>query len=138
VACIVHGRACGLGYVLLRDAFIIREGLEVEELITSVSMFYQDNSAGAGEAGDELQDEHLQGHELSDTAACVLNDDIIGLAKYSNEEDRMSTSREGVRWILRRIVRIRGQVIQLEALVRSPEEELVGLREDDVSKRQAP
>ena len=83
----MHGRACGLGYVLLRDAFIFREGLEVEELITSISMLYQDNSARAGEAGDELQDKHLQGHELSDIAACVLNDDIIGLAEDSNEED---------------------------------------------------
>jgi len=48
------------------------------------------------------------------------------------------TSWEGVRWILRRVMRVRGKVIQLEALMRPPEEEFVGLREDDVSERQAP
>ena len=35
-------------------------------------------------------------------------------------------------------MRIRGQVIQLEALVSPSEEELVGLSEKDVPKRQAP
>ena len=47
----------------------------------------------------------------------------------------MSTSWKGMRRILRRVVWIRGQVIQLEALVRPSEEELVGLSEKDVSKR---
>ena len=50
----------------------------------------------------------------------------------------MSTSRKGMRRILRGVVWIRGQVVQLEALVRPSEEEFVGLSEENVSKPQAP
>jgi hypothetical protein len=123
---------------LLRDTFTFREGLEVEEFISCIRTLYEDDSARAGEARHELHDQHVQGHELSDATASVLDADIIDFAEDSNKEDRMSTSRKGMRRILRRVVWIRGQVIQLEALVSPSEEELVGLSEKDVPKRQAP
>ena len=78
----MHSRACSLGYKLPWDAFILREGLEVEQFISFLRPLNEDHPARAGEARHKLQDKHVQGHEVSDTAGCVLHDDIIDVAKH--------------------------------------------------------